>query len=71
MYKLHRECYNSNTFNGYKDSPYWYIVSQGYKIGLQDNGDWWCIDNKYKNNNHILILEQVIKECKLNINLKK
>lgn len=67
-YKIHRQNWNENTYNGYTDNPYWYINIDERKYGLKDNGELWSIDNKdilHKN-----MIKTIIKECNLSIKLK-
>lgn len=73
-YQIKRECWNEHTFNGYKDSPYWRISFEGYVIGVKDNGEHWDINNRNYFNDYNYIrgkLKRIIKECRLNIRLKK
>jgi hypothetical protein len=73
-YTIKRECWSEKTYNGYVDSPYWYITFSFYKIGLKDNGEFWGIDNCVYDFNTSYIketLNRIITECKLNINLNQ
>lgn len=74
-YKIHRECWNERTYNGYDDSPYWRILWDGYEIGLRDDGYFWDISNKRpnirKDESIKLCLKEICKQCGLNIPLFK
>jgi hypothetical protein len=69
-YSIHRECWNEHTFNGYTDNPYWRVSFKGCDYGLTDDGQLWSINNSYINESVKVDLESIIKECKLNIQLK-
>lgn len=69
-YQIKRECWNEKTYNGYEDSPYWRIDFNGLSFGLKDDGQVWSIDNKVISAWMLEEIETIIKECKLQINLK-
>ena len=68
-YSIQRECWSTNTYNGFEDSPYWLISFDNYQIGLKDNGRFWSVVNGVDvKSSHIKEkLNTIIKECKLNI----
>lgn len=71
-YKIYRECWNENTFNGYVDSPFWRIEFEGYEIGLEDTGRYWSIINGRDISGDYILnkLKTICTECKLNIEPK-
>ena len=70
-YKIERECWSENTYNGYEDSPYWKITLSGGNIyGLKDDGQLWSISNLLITDHTRTEIQKVIDECKLNIKLK-
>ena len=71
-YRIERQCWNSNTYNGFEDRPYWAISINGRHIGLKDNGEYWSMENPQFKIDAItkVDLKIIIKECKLNIKLK-
>lgn len=71
-YRLWREAWNDNTFNGFTDSPYWAIELQnGHKIGVTDNGYYWYISNISMNDCEIQDVKSILKQCGLNIELHR
>jgi len=71
-YQIKRECWNSKTYNGYKDAPYWRIDTNGLSFGLTDDGNLWQIGNYFIITKiHISDVDAIIKECKLQIKILK
>lgn len=66
-YKIQRECWSKNTYNGYTDNPYWLININGNQYGLNDNGKLWSISNLLITEHTIIEIENIIKECNLHI----
>jgi predicted RNA-binding Zn-ribbon protein involved in translation (DUF1610 family) len=70
-YRIERECWSDNTFNGYEDRPYWRItLSGGNEYGLTDDGKLWSITNLLITDHTKVEIQKVITECKLNIKLE-
>lgn len=71
-YRIERECWNENTFNGYEDRPYWRItLSGGNEYGLTDEGKLWSISNLLITDHTKVEIQKVIDECKLQITISK
>lgn len=70
-YQIKRECWNEKTFNGYEDAPYWRIDFRGLSFGLTDDGVLWSIGNLVISDIDISDVKNIIKECKLSINIQK
>jgi len=69
-YQIKRECWNEKTYNGYTDSPYWRIETNGLSFGLKDSGEYWMIgNNRFDNPAHTLVIKEIVLQC--NINIKK
>jgi hypothetical protein len=70
-YKIERECWSENTYNGYEDNPYWKIVLPGGNMyGLKDDGKLWSISSLLITDHTKIEIQKVIDECKLNITLQ-
>jgi len=67
VYFIKRECWNSKTYNGYEDNPYWRIDLRGLSFGLKDDGTLWSIGNLIINDVDISDIKKIITECKLQI----
>jgi hypothetical protein len=71
VYFIKRECWNSKTFNGYVDNPYWRIDFRGLSFGLKDDGELWSIGNVIISDVDISDIKKIIAECKLQIVISK
>ena len=73
MYEIYRECWNTKTFNGHTDAPYWRISWAGFQIGLEDSGKWWNIESNYEKLSEVdekaiaEAIKGIVQECNLNI----
>ncbi len=69
-YTIKRECWNSKTYNGYEDNPYWRITFSYHTIGLSDDGTIWSLkgDNLKIDLDYIVkYIENILNECKIQI----
>ncbi len=69
-YQIKRECWNSKTYNGYTDNPYWRIDVKDNSFGLTDNGKLWSIGNSHITVHTKQDIQVIINECNLNISLQ-